>query len=35
MDSLDPEGKTPFAYQELKDPEKGTEGWPRLQVRNC
>ncbi len=32
MDSLDPEGKTPFSYQALKDPEKGEEGWPRLQV---
>ena len=32
MDSLDPEGLDPFAFQSLEDPEKGEPGYPRLQV---
>ena len=33
LDSLDPEGGDPFSFRDVKDPEKGAPGYPRLQVR--
>ena len=35
LDSLDPEGKAdPFTFTPAAPPERGAEGWPRLQLEN-